>query len=75
MLCMRDERTKIIGNNIKAERKKQKLTQLKLSILSNISVESVIEIEQGRQTPSSIVLYDIAKALDVPLIDLYKDFS
>lgn len=70
---MRDERTKIIGKNIKIERKNQNLTQLKLSIMANISVESVIEIEQGRQTPSALILLDVAKALNVSVIDLLKD--
>ena len=52
---------------------RKKVTQLALAELANISMDSVQKIENGKQTPSALVLYDIAKALEVPLIDLYKD--
>jgi transcriptional regulator with XRE-family HTH domain len=70
---MRDTRIKILGFNIKIERMRKKVTQLALAELANISMDSVQKIENGKQTPSALVLYDIAKALEVPLIDLYKD--
>lgn len=73
MSIMRDTRIKILGFNIKIERMRKKVTQLALAELANISMDSVQKIENGKQTPSALVLYDIAKALEVPLIDLYKD--
>lgn len=73
MFIMRDTRIKILGFNIKIERMRKKVTQLALAELANISMDSVQKIENGKQTPSALVLYDIAKALEVPLIDLYKD--
>ena len=66
-------RKKILGLNIKQERIKQGLSQVRLSVLANISVESVQKIEYGKQTPSILVLLDIAKALNVSVLDLLKD--
>lgn len=72
-LSMRDGRVKILGFNIKVERLRQKITQARLAELANITSDSVQKIEAGKQTPSCLVLYDIAKALSVPLEVFYKD--
>ena len=69
---MRDKRVATIGFNIKIERLKIKMTQEKLAELSNISLNSVTNIETGKQVPSCLVLYDIAKALGVEIEDFYK---
>ncbi len=70
---MRDERVKALGFNIKVERLRQKLTQAQLAEMANISTNSLLNLEAGKQTPSCLVLYDIAKALSVPLEVFYKD--
>lgn len=70
---MRDERIKTLGFNVKVERLRQKLTQAKLAELANVTGDSIQKIEAGNQTPSCLVLYDIAKALNVPLETFYKD--
>ncbi len=70
---MRDERVKTLGFNIKVERLRQKLTQAQLAEMANISTNSLLNMEGGNQTPSCLVLYDIAKALNVPLETFYKD--
>lgn len=71
---MRDNRINVLGFNIKVERMRKKLSQLRLSEMANISVDSVQKIENGRQTPSALVLFDIAKALDLPIETFFKDF-
>ena len=70
---MRDERVKILGFNIKIERLRKKMTQAALAEHANVTCESIQKIESGNQTPSCLVLYDIAKALEVSLDTLYKD--
>ena len=72
---MRDERIKTLGFNIKVERLRQKITQAKLAELANVTSDSIQKIESGKQTPSCLVLYDIANVLNVPLEILYKDIT
>ena len=64
--------SKIVGFNIKVERMRQQLTQEKLAEASNISIDSLSKIETGKQVPSCLVLYDIAKALGVEIEEFYK---
>ena len=70
---MNNDRTKILGFNIKVERMRRNFTQFKLAEMSNVSVDSIKKIETGKQTPSALILYDIAKALNVNIDVLYKD--
>lgn len=63
---------KALGLNIKAERNRKDLTQEKLAELVNMSTYSIIAIEGGRQIPSAINLYLIAKVLEVDINELYK---
>lgn len=72
---MRDERTKALGFNIKVERLRKKMTQMELAELVSMSNDSIQKIENGKQTPSALVLFDIAKALNVDLALLYKDIQ
>lgn len=70
---MKDKRTEQLGFNIKIERLRKKLSQAQLAELANISMESVQKIENGRQTPSVFVFFDILKVLNVPVETLYKN--
>lgn len=70
---MRDNRTETLGFNIKVERMRKKITQAELAEKADISMNTVQKIEAGNLTPSSLILFDISKALEIPLIDLYKD--
>ena len=72
---MRDSRSTILGFNIKIERIRKKVSQLELAELSNISLNSIQKIENGKQTPSALVVFDIAKALKIDLVSLYKDIQ
>mgnify|MGYP000177641047 CR=1 FL=1 len=70
---MRDERLSILGDNIRAERMRKRFSQESLAELANISKESLHKIENGRQTPSAFIVFDIANALNIPLDDLFKN--
>lgn len=70
---MRDERLFILGDNIRAERMRKRFSQESLAELANISKESLHKIENGRQTPSAFIVFDIANALNIPLDDLFKN--
>lgn len=70
-----DLRKKILGKNIKAERVRKNLTQFELSEKINISESSLSLIERGIQTPSSFIVYDIAKVLGIDISELFKNIS
>lgn len=70
---MRDNRLQILGNNIRAERMRKRLTQESLSEIVDISKDSLLKIENGRQTPSAFIVFDIANALEIPIEDLFKN--
>ena len=69
---MRDKRIEIVGFNIKIERQRKKYTQEQLAELIDLSMSSIMNIEGGKQVPSCLVLYDIAKVLGVPMEEFYK---
>ena len=70
---MRDSRLQILGNNIWAERMRKRLSQESLSEIVDISKDSLLKIENGRQTPSAFIVFDIANALEIPIEDLFKN--
>lgn len=70
---MRDERLEYLGNNIRAERVRKKLSQEKLAELIDIHKDSIKKIENANQTPSAFIVFDIANILEIPVEDLFKD--
>ena len=60
-----------IGKNIKKYRKKRRLSQDKLSKLSNVTYNTLIKLESGaNNNPTILTLAKIAKALKVKVDDL-----
>ena len=57
----------ILGNKIKTERKRQKITLEKLSEQIGISRNFLWEIEAGRKAPALNTLYNIAVTLNVSI--------
>lgn len=57
----------IIADNMKLYRKKQKLTQMKLAELADLSVDSIKRIEAGQRSMSLENFLRLADALQVPL--------
>lgn len=70
---MRDKRLVILGNNIRAERMRKRLSQMALAEMIDISKDSMQKIENSNQTPSAFILYDIANALGISIEELFKD--
>lgn len=62
---------KQLGKRIQKKRRELKITQEKLAEKVNISRAYMGFIEQGRNTPSLELLEKIAKALKIPLSELF----
>lgn len=65
----------IIADNLKLYRKKQKLTQMKLAELADLSVDSIKRIEAGQRSMSLENFLRLAEALHVPLSFLLHEQS
>lgn len=66
-------RENILSSNIKKYRKKLNISQDKLSKLSDVTYNTIIKIESGKNTnPTMKTLMKIASALGVSLDELAK---
>lgn len=63
----------IVGKNITRIRKKRKLTIAELGYECDIEKSNLIPIEKGRINVTIDTLAKIAKALDVQLIEFFKE--
>ena len=61
----------IFIRNLKEARKRQNITQAKLSELINKSLGFIGDIEVGKSNPSLSTVEDIAKALNVQAFELF----
>ena len=60
-----------LGENLKKEMQKRKLTIKKLSEMSGVSVGSISEITTGKENnPKLMTVINISDALNIPLKDL-----
>lgn len=59
------------SENLYKIRRKKKLSQKKLAELANVSQASVNYWEKGQRTPSMEAIEKLAKALEVPILELY----
>ncbi|MFK0124864.1 helix-turn-helix domain-containing protein [Streptomyces nigra] len=66
------ERSRVIGDRIRAERDRQHITQERLYLGAGISRDVLQRIEGGRHNPTLYTLLRIARVLDVPLADLVR---
>ncbi len=64
---------KRLGENIIGARKKRKMSQYKVSQLSDIDRSYLAEVEEGKGNPSVKFLLRLSKALKVKVSDLLKD--
>ncbi len=62
---------KILGKNIQTIRKEKKLTQEHFAELIGIDPKNVSKIENGINYPAAETLMYIAKALNVPVYELF----
>ena len=66
------QRRRAIGDNVRAERTRQKLTQERLAETVGLDRKTVNRIEQGTHATLIDHLTLIADALGVPLVDLVR---
>lgn len=69
MDCIRFE----IGSRIKAQRKKNNLSQEKLAELSGLNTSYIGQIERGDKNPSIETIYKIAKSLKIDISTLFEN--
>jgi transcriptional regulator with XRE-family HTH domain len=70
---MSTKKPSVIAKNIRQVRKKQKLSQDKLSKLASVAYNTVVKIESGENpNPTIETLRKIASALKVGVDDLIK---
>ena len=65
--------SEIFVENLKAIRKKKRLTQVMLAELADLSPGLIGDIETGRRNPTLTTIEKIALALDVPVHQLFYD--
>ena len=61
-----------LGMRIKYLRGQKKMSQLDLSIVSNVNKNYICDLENGRRNPSLEILERIADALGITLEELFK---
>ncbi len=66
------ELKRILAKNVRVLRAENKITQLKLSILTGVSEKTIVSIEKETSNPTIETLNDIANAFNVPLERLFK---
>ncbi len=67
------EQQKVIGERIKFQRIRKRLSQERLSERVSISSVYLSRIETGRANATGLILWRIAKALDVDINYIFKD--
>ena len=61
-----------LGKRIRYLRKTLKMSQLDLSVESDVNKNYISDLEKGRRNPSVLVLNRIAIALNIDLATLFK---
>lgn len=69
------ESLRILARRIRALRERHGLTQEDFAQRSGISVSFASLLERGERSPSYETLVQVAAALDVPLSELFRDFT
>jgi transcriptional regulator with XRE-family HTH domain len=64
------EHSRVLGDRIRGERRRQRITQERLYLDAGISRDILQRIEAGQHNPTLYTLLRIARVLGVPLRDL-----
>jgi transcriptional regulator with XRE-family HTH domain len=64
-----------IGEKLRAARQKQKLSLRELASRADVSPSLLSQIENGRANPSVMTLYNVAGALNVPIVFFFPESS
>ncbi|MDR2924004.1 MAG: helix-turn-helix domain-containing protein [Treponema sp.] len=68
------EQLQYIIDKIKSIRLKKGISQMELSLRSNLSQSFIVNIEKGKKQPSVLTLIRIAEALEVNPQDFFPEF-
>lgn len=70
---MKSEIANVIGRNIRVLRQRRSISQDRLSKLTDLSLNTIVKIEAGKNiNPTIVTLSKIAKAFGVKVDDLIK---
>ncbi|WP_429967027.1 helix-turn-helix transcriptional regulator [Enterococcus sp. AZ173] len=61
----------VIINKVHFFRKNKKLTQEELAKMVGVSRKTIVSLEKGNYTPSLLLAFQIAKALDMDLTEIF----
>lgn len=61
-----------IKNCLRALRFDKRMTQEELAVRVGVSRQTIMSIENGNTNPSVLLAFKIAKALEVPITDVFK---
>ena len=64
---MKDNLKYKLGRNIKVERIRKNMTQEKFAEMIDMSLSYISKLEQGLTSPTAIVLYKMAKVLNIQM--------
>lgn len=70
---MKDDAKKL-GENLKRIRTKKKITQTELAKTLGVDKSFVSNIENGKTNPTLSTIADLAKALEVAITELFKQY-
>lgn len=68
-----DKQEKKVVSRLKAERERQKLSQLELSYRSDVSQNMIAYIESGKRVPSLSTVLKLCNALNINPSELFQD--
>ena len=68
-----DKQEKKVVSRLKAERERQKLSQLELSYRSDVSQNMIAYIESGKRVPSLSTVLKLCNALNIYPSELFQD--
>lgn len=63
---------RVVGENVRKARLAKGLTQEKLAELSGLTQQYISELENGKQNPTVITLYELGQQLGATVADLVK---
>ncbi len=67
-----NEALQILGNNLRAERNRQRLSQEQLAEMAGLQMQHISKIENGQTDIRFTTLIAILKALNIPFEKLYE---
>lgn len=64
-----------LGRNIKIERIRKDITQEEFAEKIDMSLSYISKLEQGLTSPTALVLFKMAKVLDVPMEEFFNNID